>query len=241
MLRVEEFGIYMNYVRKLGFEEAPDYAFLRELFSKALKNAGEVDDGLYDWNLLNGTEVVPFGYCPLITSLILDKLGWEHSPAVTQTPAQPQAQVNQSRGREQRRMSQQPPLNAGGPVVPPSPALVRHGSKRRVPGVLQPGGSPASPNNLGIPEARNGASTPNSLAAQIDVSVGNGQPSKYTNAQPPPQPSANPGIYGQEDAVGYGGPGVMPVTARGEMAGNAPPDDEPPKLTLWRILTCQCG
>ena len=49
----EEFAIYMNYVRKLGFEESPDYDFLRELFAKVLKNIGEQDDGIYDWMLLN--------------------------------------------------------------------------------------------------------------------------------------------------------------------------------------------
>ncbi|PWO01316.1 kinase-like protein [Tilletiopsis washingtonensis] len=48
----EEFGIYLNYVRKLGFEETPDYDFLRELLGKALH--GEVDDGVYDWMMLNG-------------------------------------------------------------------------------------------------------------------------------------------------------------------------------------------
>ena len=51
---IEEFGIYLNYVRKLGFEETPDYDFLRELFSKVMKNNNDVDDGVYDWNLLNG-------------------------------------------------------------------------------------------------------------------------------------------------------------------------------------------
>lgn len=50
----EEFAIYLNYVRKLGFEEAPDYDFLRELFLKVLKNQGDTDDGIYDWMLLNG-------------------------------------------------------------------------------------------------------------------------------------------------------------------------------------------
>ncbi|KAH7106232.1 kinase-like protein [Auriculariales sp. MPI-PUGE-AT-0066] len=50
----EEFAIYMNYVRKLGFEETPDYDFLRELFSKVLKANGEEDDGMFDWVTLNG-------------------------------------------------------------------------------------------------------------------------------------------------------------------------------------------
>ncbi|KAI8878410.1 kinase-like protein [Backusella circina FSU 941] len=45
----EEFGIYLQYVRKLGFEETPDYDFLRELFNKVLRRMGESDDGMYDW------------------------------------------------------------------------------------------------------------------------------------------------------------------------------------------------
>ena len=53
-LALEEFGIYLNYVRKLGFEETPDYEFLRELFTKVLKNSGEAEDGVYDWMMLNG-------------------------------------------------------------------------------------------------------------------------------------------------------------------------------------------
>ncbi|KAI1313005.1 casein kinase I [Mortierella claussenii] len=49
----EEFCIYLNYVRKLSFEETPDYDFLRDLFTKALKSIGDVEDGVYDWMLLN--------------------------------------------------------------------------------------------------------------------------------------------------------------------------------------------
>ncbi|KAF9510280.1 hypothetical protein BS47DRAFT_1300340 [Hydnum rufescens UP504] len=49
----EEFGIYLNYVRKLGFEETPDYEFLKELFVKVLRAAGETDDAMFDWKLLN--------------------------------------------------------------------------------------------------------------------------------------------------------------------------------------------
>ncbi|KAL7312341.1 Palmitoylated plasma membrane-bound casein kinase [Mucor circinelloides] len=49
----EEFGIYLQYVRKLGFEETPDYDFLRDLFTKVLKNHGDTDDEIYDWMLLN--------------------------------------------------------------------------------------------------------------------------------------------------------------------------------------------
>ncbi|KAF9584501.1 casein kinase I [Lunasporangiospora selenospora] len=49
----EEFGIYLNYVRKLSFEETPDYDFLRDLFTKALKSINEAEDGVFDWMLLN--------------------------------------------------------------------------------------------------------------------------------------------------------------------------------------------
>lgn len=50
---LEEFGIYLQYVRKLGFEEKPDYEFLRELFDKVLRRMDETNDGVYDWMLLN--------------------------------------------------------------------------------------------------------------------------------------------------------------------------------------------
>lgn len=49
----EEFGTYLKYVRKLSFEETPNYDFLRELFSKAIRRIGEEDDQIYDWMLLN--------------------------------------------------------------------------------------------------------------------------------------------------------------------------------------------
>ena len=49
----EEFSKYLSYVRNLGFEDTPDYDYLRELFTQALKNTGEVEDGEYDWMKLN--------------------------------------------------------------------------------------------------------------------------------------------------------------------------------------------
>lgn len=49
----EEFNKYLSYVRNLGFEDTPDYDYLRDLFTKALYNTGEVEDGEYDWMKLN--------------------------------------------------------------------------------------------------------------------------------------------------------------------------------------------
>ena len=50
---LEEFNKYLSYVRNLGFEDTPDYDYLRELFTQALKSTGEVEDGEYDWMKLN--------------------------------------------------------------------------------------------------------------------------------------------------------------------------------------------
>jgi len=49
----EEFNKYLSYVRNLGFEDTPDYDYLRELFTQALKSTGEIEDGEYDWMKLN--------------------------------------------------------------------------------------------------------------------------------------------------------------------------------------------
>lgn len=49
----EEFNKYLSYVRNLGFEDTPDYDYLRDLFTKALQSTGEVEDGEYDWMKLN--------------------------------------------------------------------------------------------------------------------------------------------------------------------------------------------
>ncbi|KAI9484914.1 kinase-like domain-containing protein [Zychaea mexicana] len=68
----EEFGIYLQYVRKLGFEESPDYEFLRELFNKVLRRMGETDDGVYDWMMLNNGK----GYEASIHSFFFKKRHW---------------------------------------------------------------------------------------------------------------------------------------------------------------------
>lgn len=45
----EQFEKYLSYVRGLGFEDEPDYNYLRGLFTEALQAAGLVEDGEYDW------------------------------------------------------------------------------------------------------------------------------------------------------------------------------------------------
>lgn len=119
----EEFSIYLNYVRRLGFEETPDYDFLRELFTKVLKNMNEPEDGIYDWMLLHGGK------------------GWESTLSANhQQPAAPRRET-------QRRTSQQQLASP----VPPSPALARAGSKqaRLVPGT--PGAQGSTAAQVGVP------------------------------------------------------------------------------------------
>lgn len=45
---------YLTYVRNLGFDATPDYDYMRDLFTQALKTTGDVEDGEYDWMKLNG-------------------------------------------------------------------------------------------------------------------------------------------------------------------------------------------
>lgn len=40
---------YFRYVRRLEFEDRPDYSYLRSIFRKALERRNVVDDGVFDW------------------------------------------------------------------------------------------------------------------------------------------------------------------------------------------------
>jgi len=118
----------MNYVRKLGFEESPDYDFLRELFSKVLKSTGEQDDGIYDWMLLNNSKGWEAGHVRPALSFYVDKprsflletpsqiLAQAHANAGAQTP---QREHREHRSREHRRASRQA-LQEGNPLATPN-------------------------------------------------------------------------------------------------------------------------
>ncbi|KAF8911969.1 CK1/CK1/CK1-G protein kinase [Gymnopilus junonius] len=226
----EEFGIYLNYVRKLGFEETPDYDFLRELFTKVLRSNGDVDDGVFDWNLLN------------------DGKGWEASVNQSQMLARVQneaAYADRRKDRDDRRRSQAQPGN----VVPPSPALVRHGSKqRKVPAALTPG-----------------QLTPHSAQAQVHIPIGSNQ--RGSTQHPYAAAGVGAGFeYAQQheqfktqQQQGYGRTspmvsslGAAPVAisnvrARGgevgvshDYQGQQQEEDPQPKPSFFRILTCRC-
>lgn len=44
--------MYMNYCRKLGFEDRPDYAYLRKLFKDLFYRMGYEYDYIFDWMIL---------------------------------------------------------------------------------------------------------------------------------------------------------------------------------------------
>lgn len=49
----EEFVVYLNYCKSLGFEEQPDYAYLRRLFKALFTKLQYECDFIYDWIVLN--------------------------------------------------------------------------------------------------------------------------------------------------------------------------------------------
>ena len=131
----EEFGSYLSYVRNLGFEDTPDYDYLKSLFDAILKKDGDVDNGQYDWIYLNngkGWEASKHlttpgyghnaGFIPTSANEIRHQSINPRPPGQQGTP-QPQ-QLSQHHHLSAQR------LNAPQPH-PPSPALVRHGSKSR--------------------------------------------------------------------------------------------------------------
>lgn len=119
----EEFNKYLGYVRNLGFEDTPDYDYLRDLFTQALKNTGEVEDGEYDWMKLNNGK------------------GWE---AMKQHPSHHLHAANAVPNSSARALGGGPDTARGGPPTPgvtaarlnaaqpppPSPAKVGVGKTR---------------------------------------------------------------------------------------------------------------
>jgi hypothetical protein len=124
----EEFSIYLNYVRKLGFEETPDYDFLRELFAKVMKNNGDIDDQVYDWNLLNGIPscfifILPHAQCLVYRRKRVGVCcGSEQSNFATGTEHPDDAKTRRSRARY-----------PGSPVPCSGPPWIQEGSISRRP------------------------------------------------------------------------------------------------------------
>ena len=52
----EEFKVYMDHVRNLGYTEAPRYDYLRRLFQRAFKRNNYAYDKVFDWTKLRYLE-----------------------------------------------------------------------------------------------------------------------------------------------------------------------------------------
>ncbi|KAF8339918.1 kinase-like domain-containing protein [Cantharellus anzutake] len=189
----EEFAIYLNYVRKLGFEETPDYEFLRELFAKVLRAAGEVDDSMFDWKLLN------------------NKQGWQASSKLPSSLVPPLQHSIVHRTRDgatntrQRSSGMQAANGTNAAMTPPSPAAInRHVSKQRKHNSAGPtaGNVPGTPGSTGLLVGSARASraiSPLQTQTQPSGAVGNpllltsstgGQPATGTPHQPHPYAAA---------------------------------------------------
>jgi casein kinase 1 len=158
--------------------------------------------------------------------------------------------------QDRRRDNREPDRrrSQGGNIVPPSPALVRHGSKqRRVPAALTPGGNTP------------GQFTPHSAAAQVNIPIGT--PQRASAQHPYANPSTGGYDYGREvgddvyaiqqqygraspmvSSVGAAPPAISNVRAQGGNTGishgdgynGQDVDDVHLKPSFLRILTCRC-
>ncbi|KAF7791214.1 hypothetical protein EIP86_002227 [Pleurotus ostreatoroseus] len=207
----EEFSIYMHYVRKLGFEETPDYDFLRELFSKVMKTLGEPEDGVYDWMLLNGGK------------------GWEAGHSHPAGHTHTAHREHRSRGDHGHRRSRQPldqQQPSSTPLVSPLPAVVK--PNRRATGHESRGGSREhiSVQPLAPTSRRQSQQRESQLVAQHpyaaaptqsnyrNTAYGNSSPvqPQATNSQLPNGAGASPAMAGTSDSFMYGanGNGAQP-------------------------------
>ncbi|KZT56401.1 kinase-like protein [Calocera cornea HHB12733] len=252
----EEFGIYLNYVRKLGFEENPDYDFLRELFTKVLKNLGEQEDGVYDWMLLNGgkgweASAVRLFHAPPSASHAHHRATCSHRQVPTRMRVHtgnnerprthaPTARRSSSSGRPRcllLALSRRPPHWSG--TGPSSASRLRPLLPRQ--SQQQPSAHPYATTHGAIHSPSDYPNTrSNTAEAMYDPGTG-GYPGTPTGrgpsalGAPPGSPGAlTPPVLTQRQAQGRG-IGV----ANGDYMEQQ--EEEPRKLTFWQILTCHCG
>jgi casein kinase 1 len=181
---LDEFNQYLTYVRNLGFEDTPDYDYLRDLFTQALKNTGEIEDGEYDWMKLNNGK------------------GWE---AISKHPSSHQYHQAHNQGHatttgelrpvaptQVRQPTQLTPnrLNAPHPP-PPSPGkpMPTRSDRQNAPGTTQ---TKRQNGPAGVIQKPAVATPTASTQAQFQTSTPNLQPAVTNRGPPPATPVSNP-------------------------------------------------
>ncbi|KAL8802620.1 MAG: hypothetical protein Q9182_003711 [Xanthomendoza sp. 2 TL-2023] len=186
----EEFNKYLSYVRNLGFEDTPDYDYLRDLFTQALKNIGDVEDGDYDWMKLNGGK------------------GWENmkqhpSQLLHAANAVPNASARALGGGADTPRGPQPGLTSGRlnapQPLPPGPAKPGVGKMRERPGgsvaalPKRQSGVAGGLTDLGTPTGSTQAQFVSSTAnlpqrmSQLNPGMTQQPPTQQASRQPPPE------------------------------------------------------
>lgn len=150
----EEFNKYLSYVRNLGFEDTPDYDYLRDLFTQALKNTGDVEDGEYDWMKLNNGK------------------GWEN---MKQHPSQLLHAANAVTNNPSTK-----PLG-GGAETPRGPQPVLNAGRLNAPQPLPPG--PGKPGVGNKRPGASGAAIPKRYSGVAGGLANNETPTPSTQAQ----------------------------------------------------------
>lgn len=252
-------------MRKLGFEETPDYDFLRELFTKVLKNSGEPEDGVYDWMMLNNGKGWEAGTVRGLFCTSSELTGVQSSSSLLAQASQPGYDSGRhhrasgqprDRDRERERAERHAQRAAAaaaaaiaGPsgIISPSPALVRNGSKTG----RNPSGS-ATPNANSSAMAVKGVSAATGQNKRSSGNQGGLQSSSthpYASASQVQIGGFDHGASDTEYGAGAyrsspaqlhpGGPTMM--HAGGGQGDYLNEQDEPKGFSLLRFLTCRCG
>ncbi|KAK1762369.1 casein kinase I [Phialemonium atrogriseum] len=188
----DQFNQYLTYVRNLGFEDTPDYDYLRELFTQALKDTGGVEDGEYDWMKIGKHD----------KKNDWDRPGGLHNPNARPGPSNMELHAN-SRGaagtphQSDPRTTQQLTMARLNAAQPPTPPIKQPKQGRQnVPGAL------ATP-RAGAGGYRDMATPTGSTQAQFQTSTQNlpQRPMVHqTNMTPPP---ANTGLPAEPQPSGF--------------------------------------
>lgn len=63
-LIIAEFRAYFEHVKSLGFEDRPDYDYLKRLFRELFFRKGFTYDNVFDWDLIGASQAAGGGVSP---------------------------------------------------------------------------------------------------------------------------------------------------------------------------------